>query len=249
MGWFGDLAKTSAKVVKWVGPAALAPLTGGASLSAYGMYGQSSANKTNLKSAQAQMDFQERMSSTEVQRRVKDLIAAGMNPMLASQTGASSASGARAEVQNELAGMGSTAMQMQMQRQQLEGMQLGNRLTLAQISKTHAETQLTENSAGLVGLQANQIAPAIDKVIAETKNILTDTELKEIQKNHGKLTNAQLEKIQPMLAEYQRLINEGERLGLSEKEVTSKWFEGPAGGGGRAANMMRDIIMILRSLK
>lgn len=53
-----------------------------------------SANKFNVQQAQANRDFQERMSSTSYQRGVKDMQAAGLNPMLAySQGGASSPGG------------------------------------------------------------------------------------------------------------------------------------------------------------
>lgn len=53
------------------------------------------SNASNNASVQQQMAFQERMSNTAYQRGVKDMEAAGINPMLAfSQGGASTASGA-----------------------------------------------------------------------------------------------------------------------------------------------------------
>lgn len=74
-----------------------------------GLIGQSSqenTNQANMQLAQNQMEFQERMSSTAYQRAVKDMQAAGLNPMLAyQQGGASSPSGAAIALQNPGAAM------------------------------------------------------------------------------------------------------------------------------------------------
>ncbi len=87
------------------GPALAA--IGGGILSARG---QSSANAKNLKIAREQMAFQERMSNTAIQRRMADLKAGGIKPLLAARFDASSPAGALATMQNVGAsGVGSAA--------------------------------------------------------------------------------------------------------------------------------------------
>lgn len=72
-------------------------------------FGQERTNAQNAQLARDQMAFQERMSGTSYQRAVADMMAAGLNPMLAySQGGSSTPSGQTAVMQNAL-GAGATS--------------------------------------------------------------------------------------------------------------------------------------------
>lgn len=120
--------------------------------------GSREANATNLqiareqtrasqRMAEQQMIFQNNMSSTAHQREVKDLEKAGLNPLLALNSGASSPGGAMGsapitQVQNELEGVATTGMEALRLKKEIEQANENIRNTKADTTKKKVETKV-----------------------------------------------------------------------------------------------------------
>jgi len=128
-----------------MGPAVV-PLIG----AGLGLLGSILANRSSAKEAQRNRMFQERMSSTAHQREVMDLSAAGLNPILSASRGASTPSGAVADVRD----VGEGAVRGIASALSVKQAQANIELTRAQAAAANAAGQESNARTGIITNEA-----------------------------------------------------------------------------------------------
>jgi len=159
-----------------------------------GLFGSSGAKKQNqaqIQSAREQMDFQERMSNTAHQREIKDLEAAGLNPILSAKLGgASSPGGAQANIVNEMAPMENAARSMgdklfnyRVQDAQVNNMKLQNDLLKKQIE----QLSISNARSGLLTPAWETGGKIVDQLAAKVNDFLGDDVVQDVMDAAGEV--------------------------------------------------------------
>lgn len=164
-------------MVAWALPAAMLGASAVSGMMAQDA--QQSANSANLAMAREQMEFQKEMSNTAYRRSMNDMLHAGLNPILALGSPASTPSGASTTF-NPVTGMSdainsgvSSAVEGRRLNKELDA--TDSQIKLNTAAEATQQTQQKLNEASAVAAEANAAKAQADTIKSVTEqNILAD---------------------------------------------------------------------------
>ena len=213
-----------------------------------GYVGQQETNQANEEIAQRQMDFQERLSNSAYQRQVKDMEAAGLNPMLAyiKGGGASSPPGASYSSTSPI----TAALNARQQSSQVEQTKAATQQTSAQTEYLKGpQTEMTNQQIDNLKTDNEKVKQIIVNLKEEYQNLMKQglnlTEVGNQLRESVSLMKAQITNFGALTSSilYQAEVNKFNAELLKMDTEAAK----QAGNFGREYNQYRPLIEFLKS--
>lgn len=198
------------------------------------IYSAVSANKSRKQTNEQEVE----LANTAVTRRMADLKRAGINPALAYTNASAGASTPNLESYNyePIASAGREVNDAYTSSFARTNMKMQNGLLAAQTAASAAQARLTNAEASIreaavpygagdAQRRSQMLDIEMQQLAAATSSAISKADIDWNAKQMSDLSLAQQRAIQPLLLEYQELLNQGEKLGLSQKEVDAKFAE------------------------